>query len=89
IQRWLGEGRLATLHTVYSRVPQGGGYVQDALRRDADAVRSLVAQGAIVRVCGSRAMAQGVVEALEAVLAPLQLSVANLKSKERYAEDVF
>lgn len=89
IQRWLGEGRLATLHTVFSRVPDGGGYVQDALRRDADAVRSLVAQGAIVRVCGIRAMAQGVIEALDAVLAPLQLSVANLKSKERYAEDVF
>ena len=26
---------------------------------------------------------------LDAVLAPLQLSVANLKSRERYAEDVF
>jgi sulfite reductase (NADPH) flavoprotein alpha-component len=89
IQRWLGEGRLATLQTVFSRVPDGGGYVQDALRRDAERVRSLVAQGAIVRVCGSRAMAQGVAEALDMVLAPLQLSVSMLKAKERYAEDVF
>lgn len=89
IQRWLSEGRLATLQTVFSRVPDGGGYVQDALRRDAEHVRDLVAQGAIVRVCGSRAMAQGVAEALDAVLEPQQLSVAALKAKERYAEDIF
>ena len=89
IERWLGEGRLASLRTVFSRVPQGGGYVQDALRRDAERVRLWVSQGAIVRVCGSRAMAKGVADALDAVLAPLQLSVAQLKAKERYAEDVF
>ena len=89
IQRWLGEGRLATLQAVFSRVPDGGGYVQDALRRDAERVRSLMAHGAIVRVCGSRAMAQGVAEALDMLLAPVQLSVSMLKAKERYAEDVF
>ncbi|UCU97387.1 PepSY domain-containing protein [Acidovorax radicis] len=89
IQRWLAEGRLATLQTAFSRVPDGGGYVQDALRRDAERVRDLVAQGAIVRVCGSRAMAQGVAEALDSVLAPLDWSVSALKAKERYAEDVF
>jgi sulfite reductase (NADPH) flavoprotein alpha-component len=89
IERWLGEGRLASLQTVFSRVPGGGGYVQDALRRDAERVRHWVSQGAIVRVCGSRAMAHGVADALDVALAPLQLSVAKLKSKERYAEDVF
>ncbi len=89
IQRWLVEGRLTTLQTAFSRVPDGGGYVQDAIRRDAERVRGLVAQGAIVRVCGSRAMAQGVAEGLDVVLAPLQLSVTTLKAKERYAEDVF
>lgn len=89
IERWLGEGRLSSLQTVFSRVPQGGGYVQDALRRDAERVRHWVSQGAIVRVCGSRAMAQGVADALDALLAPQQLSVAKLRSKERYAEDVF
>lgn len=88
IQHWLSEGRLATLQTAFSRVPDGG-YVQDALRKDAERVRGLVAQGAIVRVCGSRAMAQGVAETLDAVLEPLQLSVSSLKAKERYAEDVF
>ena len=89
IQRWLAQGRLATLQTVFSRVPDGGGYVQDALRRDTERVRGLLANGAVVRVCGSRAMAQGVAETLDEVLAPLQLSVSALKAKERYAEDVF
>ena len=36
-----------------------------------------------------RVMAKGVVEALDVILAPLQLSVAQLKAKERYAEDIF
>lgn len=63
--------------------------MQDALRRDAERLRDLVAQGAIVRVCGSRAMAHDVAETLDAVLAPLQLSISQLKAKERYAEDVF
>ena len=43
IQRWLGEGRLASVQTVFSRIPEGGGYVQDALRRDAERVRALLA----------------------------------------------
>ncbi len=90
LQAWLGEGRLATLHTVFSRRPDGaGGYVQDALRRDAGPVRALLAQGALVRVCGGRAMAHDVAETLDQLLAPLQLSVAVLKAKGRYAEDVF
>ena len=89
IQSWLQEGRLTSLQTVFSRVDGGGGYVQDALRRDAGLVREWIGQQAIVRVCGSRAMAQGVAEALDAVLAPLDLSVAKLKAAERYAEDVF
>ena len=89
IERWLGEGRVARVQTAFSRVPDGGGYVQDALRQDAERVRELVMQGAIVRVCGSRAMAQGVSDALDEVLAPLNLNVAQLKTKERYAEDIF
>ncbi|MFZ2220660.1 MAG: PepSY domain-containing protein [Rhodoferax sp.] len=89
IECWRGEGRVARVQTAFSRVPDGGGYVQDALRHDAERVRELVMQGAIARVCGSRAMAQGVCDALDEVLAPLNLSVAQLKTKERYAEDIF
>ena len=89
IERWIGEGRVAKVQTAFSRVPDGGGYVQDALRRDAERVRELVKKGAIVRLCGSRAMAHDVAQALDAILAPLHLSVSQLNAKERYAEDVF
>lgn len=89
IRRWLEERRLTSLHTAFSRVPDGGGYVQDALRRDAPQLRELLAHGAIVRVCGSRPMAQGVAAALDEILAPLHLSVQHLKAKGRYAEDLF
>ena len=89
LARWLGERRLASLRTVFSRVPAGGGYVQDALRRDAARVRELLAGGATVRVCGSRPMAAGVAQVLDDILAALRLSVAQLKAKGRYAEDLF
>jgi sulfite reductase (NADPH) flavoprotein alpha-component len=89
IRRWLGEHRLASLRTAFSRVAGGGGYVQDALRRDAPRLRELLARGAIVRVCGSRPMASGVGEVLEEILGTLQSSVQRLKAKGRYAEDLF
>lgn len=88
IRRWLDEQRLATVQTAFSRVP-GGGYVQDALRRDAIRLRELLQRGAIVRVCGSRAMARGVAETLDDILGTLRLSVQQLKAKGRYAEDLF
>ncbi len=88
IKGWLGEGRLASLKTIFSRTP-GGGYVQDALRGDAAQLRDLVARGAVLRVCGSRPMAKGVAETLDAILSALGLSVRQLKTAGRYAEDVF
>ncbi len=89
IAQWQQQGRVAGVAKVFSRIPGGGGYVQDALRRDAERLRGLLAQGALVRVCGSQAMARGVAQALDELLAPLQLSVQQLKAEERYAEDVF
>ena len=70
-------------------MPDGGGYVQDALRGDAPRVRELLAGGARVRVCGSRPMAQAVAQVLDEILGGLRLSVTQLKAKGRYAEDVF
>lgn len=89
LQAWQAEGRLAGLHTTFSRTPGGGGHVQEVLRRDAGRVHDLLAHGAIVRVCGSRAMAQGVAKVLDDILGSLGLSVAQLKQRERYAEDLF
>lgn len=89
LRHWLAEGRLSVLQTAFSRVKDGGGYVQDVLRRDADQVRKLVAAGAVLRICGSRPMAAGVVEALNEILSPLGLDVQQLRTGGRYAEDVF
>ncbi|ADV02034.1 oxidoreductase FAD/NAD(P)-binding domain protein [Alicycliphilus denitrificans BC] len=88
IQRWRDEQRLASVQTAFSRVP-GGGYVQDVLRRDRERLRALLAGGAIVRVCGSRPMAQAVAQVLDDILGTLGLSVRELKVKGRYAEDLF
>jgi len=87
--RWQDDRRLSSMRTVFSRVPEGGGYVQDVVRADAPALRRLLAKGASVRVCGSRAMAQAVAQVLDTMLAPLRLSVEQLKAAGRYAEDVF
>lgn len=89
IEQWLQQRRLASLRTTFSRVPDGGGYVQDALQRDAARLRELVAGGAVVRVCGSRPMAQGVAQALDGILGTIHLSVQQLKARGRYAEDTF
>lgn len=89
IDGWLGDQRLTALRTAFSRTPDGGGYVQDALRRDAARVQDLVSQGAVVRVCGSRPMAQAVVETLNDILRAIGLNVPQLKAGGRYAEDVF
>ncbi|MER1967048.1 PepSY domain-containing protein [Castellaniella sp. GW247-6E4] len=89
IRGWLADGRLSGLVTAFSRVPDGGGYVQDALRRDADRLRALVSEGAALRVCGSRPMAAGVAEALDDILGAIGLDVRRLREGGRYAEDVF
>ncbi|MCC7463874.1 MAG: PepSY domain-containing protein [Gammaproteobacteria bacterium] len=88
IRRWLGEQRLASLQTEFSRIP-GGGYVQDALRRDAARLQDLLQRGAIVRVCGSHPMGRDVARTLDDILGALRLSVQELKAKGRYAEDLF
>lgn len=89
LEHWLRDKRLASLRTVFSRTADGGGYVQDELRRDARRVRELLAGGAAVRVCGSRPMAQAVAGVLDGILGTLRLSVAQLKAVGRYAEDIF
>ncbi|MBS7792672.1 PepSY domain-containing protein [Roseococcus sp. SDR] len=84
----VADGRLARLNTTFSRVP-GGGYVQQRLAADAAALRELLQRGGQVLVCGGRDMAGGVATAFEAILQPLGLDLATLKSEGRYLEDVY
>ncbi|WDH25272.1 PepSY domain-containing protein [Pseudomonas chlororaphis] len=88
LKGYLADRRLTALHAAFSRVPARG-YVQDRLLADALALRRLVEKGAQVLVCGSRDMAKGVIQALDEVLAPLNLSVLTLKAQGRYREDIY
>lgn len=88
LKGYLADRRLTALRAAFSQV-QDRGYVQDRLRADALALRRLVETGAQVLVCGSRDMAKGVMQALDEVLAPLNLSVLTLKAQGRYREDVY
>lgn len=88
LRDWLAAGVIVRLDRVFSRDPDGGGYVQDALRREADAVRAWVARGAVVMVCGSaRGMAPGVDAALRDVLGDDGLLA--LAAAGRYRRDVY
>lgn len=88
LAQWQADKRLTTLHTAFSRTCRKQ-YVQDILREEAEAIRTLIAQGARVMVCGGRDMASGVGVALTDILSPIGLSPAVLKAGGRYAEDVY
>ena len=88
LNRYLADRRLTALRAAFSQV-QDHSYVQDRLISDALALRRLIEKGAQVLVCGSREMAKGVMQALDEVLAPLNLSVLTLKTQGRYREDVY
>ncbi|MEB0039094.1 PepSY domain-containing protein [Pseudomonas sp. MH10] len=88
LTRYLADRRLTELRAAFSQV-QDHSYVQDRLISDALALRRLIEKGAQVLVCGSRKMAEGVMHALDEVLAPLNLSVLTLKAQGRYREDVY
>jgi sulfite reductase (NADPH) flavoprotein alpha-component len=88
LNRYLADRRLTALRAAFSQV-QDRSYVQDRLIHDALALRRLIEKGAQVLVCGSREMAKGVMQALDEVLAPLNLSVLMLKTQGRYREDVY
>lgn len=87
-QSALDDKRLTSLHPAFSRT-SARAYVQSALAADAENLRDLVSRGAQILVCGGRDMAHGVVETLTTVLAPVGLSVADLKREGRYVEDVY
>lgn len=85
---YLADGRLTGLRAAFSRV-QNGAYVQDRVLDDAVQLRQLIQRDGQILVCGSRAMAKSIAQALDDILAPLQLDVQALKTQGRYREDVF
>lgn len=80
--------RLRSLSMAFSRTTNKA-YVQDRLVADSPRLRELVTHGAQILVCGGRGMADGVAQAWERILAGSDMSVSQLKTQGRYAEDVY
>jgi sulfite reductase (NADPH) flavoprotein alpha-component len=88
LQDWRDSGRLARLDLAFSRDQAGRRYVQDVLRDEAERVRTWVARGAAIYVCGSlQGMAGGVHEALQGILGAHALE--TLAAEGRYRRDVY
>ncbi len=88
IEGWLDERRLTSLTTAFSR-SHDRAYVQDRIAQDAHRLRKLIHRGAQIMVCGGAEMAAGVMQALDAAIAPMGLSTVALKAEGRYVEDVY
>lgn len=85
---YLTDRRLTELHAVFSRVKEGG-YVQTRVLANASELRELIEAGGQILVCGSRAMATSIQEALDGILSAIGLDISTLKLQGRYREDVF
>ena len=62
--------------------------MQDKMREDQVALRSLIAKGAQIIVYGGRDMGRGIVAALDEILAQMGLTAAILRTTGRYLADV-
>ncbi|MFC0711724.1 PepSY domain-containing protein [Azorhizophilus paspali] len=84
---WQTAGRLVRLDLAFSTDAGSKVYVQDRLRDAADFLRSWLAEGAVIYLCGSRGMASGV----EAVLIELlgSTAVERLRDEGRFRRDLF
>ncbi|EPD39931.1 sulfite reductase (NADPH) flavoprotein alpha-component [Delftia acidovorans CCUG 274B] len=91
LQAWCEGGVLQRLDLAFSRDRSEGvprAYVQDLLAQSGDMLRQWVEQGAAIYVCGSlQGMAQGVDQALHAVLGEAQMD--QLVRSGRYRRDVY
>lgn len=88
LEEYLADQRLTQLNAAFSRVKEGA-YVQDRVTGDALQMRELIKSGAQILVCGSRAMAASITQAINEILIPLGLTVETLKLQGRYREDIF
>lgn len=88
LQAHLDAGRLQHLDLCFSRDPRAPAYVQDALRAQASRLHDWRAQGAHLRVCGSRrGMGEGVHRTLVEMLG--EDTVDALLAAGRYRREVF
>ncbi|WP_271412287.1 sulfite reductase flavoprotein subunit alpha [Pseudomonas sp. Q1-7] len=88
LQGWLDQGELQRLDLAFSRDQAAKVYVQDRLREAADELRSWLAEGAVLYICGSlQGMAEGVDTTLRDILGDAGLQ--QLHDEGRYRRDVY
>lgn len=88
IQAWLQMGTLKRLDLAFSRDQQEKVYVHHKLREQAEELKTWVAQGAVIYVCGSiNGMASDVDQALTEILGETLLD--QLRLDGRYRRDVY
>lgn len=63
--------------------------MQTRVLADASEISRLIEAGGQILVCGSRAMATSIQQALDGILSTIGLDVRSLKLQGRYREDVF
>jgi sulfite reductase (NADPH) flavoprotein alpha-component len=85
---YLTNHRLTQLRAAFSGIKDAA-HVQDRISDDALQIQRLIEQGGQVVVCGNRAMANSVMQVLDQLLAPLNLTVHMLKTEGRFREDVY
>lgn len=88
LQGWQRSGHLARLDLAFSRDPATPAYVQHRLRESADALRTWLARGATLLVCGSL---DGMGREIDALLHGLlgAAGVAHLRESGRYRRDLY
>jgi sulfite reductase (NADPH) flavoprotein alpha-component len=88
IEQWQADGTLSKLNLAFSRDQTQRIYVQDKLREQAVELRTWVAQGAAIYVCGSlEGMAGGVDAALRDILG--ETDVERMREEGLYRRDVY
>ena len=88
LESWLIEGDLERLDLAFSRDQAEKIYVQDRLRESASLLKTWLADGAVIYICGSlQGMASGVDQVLNEVLGPDE--VERLIEQGRYRRDVY
>lgn len=88
IEEWQRDGRLSGFYAAYSRHDDEA-YVQDRLRGAGDRVAQHLLQGATIMVCGSSRMASAVAQEIDTISASIGTSLAELRQRGRYLEDIY
>ena len=88
LSHFLHDRRLTRLNAAFSRMAPRR-HVHHAIAADAETVRGLLAHGGQVVVCGGREMARSVAAVLASIIAPMGLTIGDLRREGRYVEDVY